>query len=96
MKSTKTENVNRLGAHQKVAYTGTAGNTTAMTSTINRVRVVTTTAAYIKIGVAAVATNNDVYMPANTIQEFLINEGERVSAIQDTAAGNLHVTLLSK
>lgn len=79
-----------------VAYTGTAGNSTAAPVGISVVRVVTTTASFIAIGKTAVATANDAPMAANTPEYFKIFEGERVSAIQSAAGGNLHVAFMTQ
>lgn len=78
---------------QNVAYTVTAGTiTNAISAHIFLVRVVTTTAAHIAIGVSPTATTSDMYMPAGISEYFRINPGEKVSAIQSAAAGTLHVT----
>lgn len=77
------------------AYTGTAGNSTAAGVGIRAVRVVCTTAAFIRIGKTAVAVADDTYMPANVPEVFQCFEGERVSAIQVSSGGNLHVTYLT-
>ncbi len=83
----------RLGTHQSVAYTGTAGTiSSAASSGVLRVRVVTTTAAYIVIGVDPTATTSDVYMPADSPEYFTIAAGEKVSAVRVTSSGTLHVT----
>jgi hypothetical protein len=83
----------RLGTHQSVAYTGTAGTiTTAMSDGVNKVRVVVTTTAYIKIGSSPTATTSDVYLPADAAEYFTIRPGEKVSAIQVASGGTLHVT----
>ncbi len=83
----------RLGSHQSVAYTGTAGTiATAIMTGIQKVRVVVTTAAYIKIGVGPTATSSDVYLPADSVEYFSVNPGEKVSAIQVASGGTLHVT----
>ena len=85
----------RLGAHQSVAYTGTAGTiTNAISDSIRAVRVVTTSAAYIVIGKTPTATTAGVYMPADRPEVFNCNPGEKVSAIQVSAGGSLHVTEL--
>jgi hypothetical protein len=85
----------RLGTHQSVAYTGTAGTiTNAVGSGVMKVRVVTTSAAYIKIGVSPTATSAGVYMPADSPEYFTVSAGEKVSAIQASAGGTLHVTEL--
>lgn len=81
----------RCGDHQKVAYTGTHGAiTTAVAATI--VRVVCTSAAYIKFATTPVATSNDVYVAADQPEYFRCLVGDKVSAIQVSAGGTLHVT----
>lgn len=88
----------RLGTHQSVAYTGTAGTIgTAFGPGIQKARVVLTSAGYIKIGQAATvvstpAAATDVYMPADSPEYFTVKEGEKVSAIQVSSGGTLHVT----
>jgi len=83
----------RLGTHQSVAFTGTAGTiTNAIGTGVHKVRVVITSAGYIKIGVSPTATTSDVYMPADTPEYFTISPGEKVSAIQVGTGGTLHVT----
>lgn len=82
-----------LGTHQSVAYTGTAGTiTTAISDGVQKVRVVVTTAAYVKIGNSPTATSSDVYMPAEAAEYFTVKSGMKVSAIQVSAGGTLHVT----
>jgi hypothetical protein len=82
----------RLGTHQNVAFTGTAGNSTAFTSKSGTIRVVATQACFIAIGTGVTATASSIYLPANVVQYFTMQEGERISAIQVSAGGNLHVT----
>ena len=56
----------RLGTHQSVAYTGTAGTiANAFGAGTLAVRVVATTAAFVKIGSSPTATSGDVYLPAD-------------------------------
>lgn len=85
----------RLDASGTVAYTGTAGVSTAAGAGIRAVRVVTTTAAFIRIAKSATAEADDTYMPAGIPETFQIMEGERVSAIQVAAGGNLQWTYLT-
>lgn len=86
----------RLGTHQKVAYTGTAGTiSNAVASQTYKVRVVVTTAAYIKIDNSPTATSSDVYMAADSPEYFTITPGMKVSAIQVSSGGTLHVTELA-
>ena len=82
----------RPGTHQKVAYTGTAGVSAAVGLNTTIVRIVVTTAAYYKVGAAPEATTADVYLAADTIEYTSIRPGEKVSAIQVSSGGNLHVT----
>lgn len=84
----------RLGTHQSVAYTGTAGTiANPVSSQTYKVRVVVTSAAYVKIADGTtVATASDVYMPADSAEYFSITPGQKVSAIQVSAGGTLHVT----
>ena len=77
-----------------VAYTGTAGNGVAIGVGVKAVNVVCTTAAYIKIGKTAVATVNDIPVEAAKHYTFAVYEGDRVSAIQSAAGGNVHITSL--
>jgi hypothetical protein len=84
---------------QNVAYTGTAGNSSAFTSS-NRtgiVRVVCTTDAYISVGNGVTATTTTgAYFAAGIPDYIKVAEGDRISAIQVSAAGSLNITPLSK
>ena len=85
----------RLGTHQSVAFTGTAGTITNVVGTQTyKVRVMVTTDAFIKVDNTAnlPATSSDVYMPALAAEYFTITPGQKVSAIQVSAGGTLHVT----
>jgi hypothetical protein len=85
--------VGRLGTHQSVAFTGTAGTiANAVGAQTTKVRVLTTTDAFIKIDNAPTATSSDVYLPAFQAEYFHITPGQKVSAIQAAAGGTLHVT----
>jgi hypothetical protein len=83
----------RLGTHQSKAYTGTAGTIdNAIGSGSYKVRVVVTSAAYVKVGDSPTATSADVYMAADAPEYFSCTPGQKVSAIQVSAGGTLHVT----
>lgn len=87
----------RLSTHQSVAYTGTAGTiSNAVGAQTRLVRVVVTSAAYIAVGAAPTATTSDVYIPADIPEYFIVGPGEKVSAVQASAGGTLHVTELTK
>jgi hypothetical protein len=83
----------RIGTHQSVAYTGTAGTVAnTITAGVQKVRVCATSACYIAIGVSPTATTAGIYMPADSVEYFTVAAGEKVSAIQLSAGGTLHVT----
>jgi hypothetical protein len=85
--------VGRLSTHQSVAYTGTAGTiANAVGAQTTKVRVLTTTDAFIKIDNSPTATSSDVYLPALQAEYFHITPGQKVSAIQVSGGGTLHVT----
>ena len=85
----------RLGTHQSIAYTGTAGSTAAFSVGIQAARIFATTSCFVKVASAAVATSSDVPLAANTSEIVTVQEGEKVSAIQVGGAGTLHVTELT-
>lgn len=85
------------GLTQVKAYTGTAGTIdNAISTGITVVRVWLSTAGYIAIGASPTATTSDIPMPANTPEYFIVPPGAKVSAIQASSGGNLHVTEVSK
>lgn len=85
--------VARLGTHQSVAYTGTAGTiTNVVGSQTYKVRVMVTTDAFILIDDSPTATTSNVYLPALEPEYFAITPGMKVSAVQVASAGTLHVT----
>jgi hypothetical protein len=88
--------VGRIGTHQSIAYTGTAGTiANAITVGSYKVRVCSTSACYVVIGSSPTATAAGMYLPADTVEYFTCSPGEKVSAIQLSAAGTLHVTEIS-
>jgi len=83
----------RLLTTQNVAYTGTAGTTsTAIGLGVQRVRVVCTTDAFVKVAVSPTATTSDAYVVGLTPEYFTCAPGEKVSAVQVSAGGTLYVT----
>lgn len=86
----------RLGTHQSKAFTGTAGTIdNAIGSGTFKVRVVVTSAAYVKVDNSPTATSADVYMAADSPEYFTCTPGQKVSAIQVSSGGTLHVTEVS-
>lgn len=83
------------GQSVTVAYTGTAGTTTAMPPGTKAVRVISTTDCFIEVtnnaGVTAVA-NTGLYLPALTPEYFICGVNAKVSAVQVSAGGSLYVT----
>jgi hypothetical protein len=74
--------VYRLGTHQIAAYTSAAGATSnAFGAGTNMVRVVPTTAAYVKIGnTPTAAATKSVYMKAGEPEYFVVTPGIKASA----------------
>jgi hypothetical protein len=88
--------VYRLGTHQSAAYTSAAATVTNAFSTgTDAVRVIATTACYLKIGNTPTATSADVYLRAGVPEDFVVTPGQKASAIRVTTSGTLHVTELS-
>jgi hypothetical protein len=81
------------GAGLTVAYTGTAGTTAALSVRATVVRVVATTDCFIEIGAAPTAVaNTSLFLPAGVPEYFACTAGDKVSAIQVSAAGSIYVT----
>lgn len=86
----------RPGTTQNVAFTATAGTiATGVASTTRCVEIYTTTDAFIAIGAAPTATTSSKPHPLGQALVYKIAAGEKVSAVQITAAGTLYVTELS-
>jgi len=87
----------RPGTSQVKAYTGTAGTiTNGVGAQTYVVRVWCSTAAYIAFGASPTATTSDIPVPANTPEYFIVTPGQKVSAIQQSSGGNLHVTEMTR
>lgn len=87
----------KAGTHQTVSYTGTAGTISNATgNTTQVIRVVATTACYIAIGSSPTATTSDIYMPANVPEYFVVPPSSKVSAVQVSSGGALHVTEMTR
>lgn len=56
------------------------------------VRLCATAACHVKLGATPTATASDMYLPANTVMYIEVAPGQKVAAIQNAAAGVLHVT----
>jgi len=83
--------IGRFDTHQSAAFTGTAGTISAVGTQTRKLRVIVTSAAFVRIGSGA-ATVADPYFAPNVPEYCLCSPGQTVSAIQVAAAGTLHVT----
>ena len=75
------------------AYTGTPGLTAAFAKKVVA-RFVATTDCHILFGTAPTADANDTFLPASTVEYFVINKNDKVSVIQNAAGGNLHISIM--
>lgn len=88
------DNVWRLGASQTVAYTGTAGTSTAVGTQTYAVAISVTTDAFVSL--TGTATTADHFVKAaHPPLVVLCTPGQTVSAIQSSTGGNLHITELT-
>ena len=84
----------RLGDSQTVAYTDTAGTSAAVGAQTRAVSITVTSDAFIALG--ATATTDGHFLTAATSPLIVTcTGGQTVSAIQDSAGGNLHITELT-
>jgi hypothetical protein len=80
-------------ANHHKAYSGTAGTTDSAVSRKTSVVMITcTTAAYVSSGLEPAATSADTYVAADVSYFFKIEPGHKVSAVQVSSSGMLHVT----
>ena len=81
------------GASVKVAYTGTAGTTTALPSTTGTVRLLSTTDCFVEIGLSPTAVaDTGLYLRGYVPEYFEAGPNSKVSAIQVSSAGTIYVT----
>lgn len=80
-----------VGTTQTAAYTGTAGViSNVVGSTV--ARIYCTTDAFIAVGTSPTATTSGMPVKAGVAEYIRINPAHKVSAIQASSGGNLHVT----
>lgn len=83
----------RPNTTQDVAYTATAGTiSNAVGTNTTVVRVYVTSDAHIAIGSDPTADTDDMPMLADAPEYFKVNQGDKVSAVQQSAGGDLYVT----
>lgn len=88
-------NSKKVVKNQVVAYTATPGLSAAFLAQSTLIRVVATSNCHLKFGAAPTATTSDMYLPLGIPEVFQVTPGEKVSVIQNSAGGNLHVTELT-
>lgn len=96
--------ITAIGASQDISVSGTsAAISTAAPQGVNRVRIVSTTAAYVTIGRTSsgtaptadkASTGNSFRIAPNFPETFPITRGDFVAAIQDAASGTLTATFV--
>jgi hypothetical protein len=68
-------------AYQAVAFTGTAGTSAAFDSDTTVISVQADAACAVRVGAAPVAVATDFPLAANTMYDFAVQPGEKISAI---------------
>ena len=81
-----------------VAYTGTAGTTSAIPADCTCVRVISTTDCFIEITVAGTAAvaNTGLYLAGGLPEYFACLGGSKVSAIQVSSGGTIYCKPINK
>lgn len=82
----------RLGPGKNVAYTGTAGATSAIGAQTYKVRVLVTTDAFVTTDSSTPSATSGAYLPALSPEYFTTTPGQIVKAVQVSAGGTLYVT----
>ena len=81
------------GSTQTITTSGSsAAISTAFASGTRRVRIVATEDIHLKFATSPTAATSDPFLPANQVEYFKVTAGEKVSAIQNSAAGTVYVT----
>ena len=81
------------GTTQTITTSGSsAAISTAFGNNTRLVRIVATEDVNIKFGSSPTATTSDPFIPANQVEYFKVTAGEKVAAIQNSAAGTVYVT----
>lgn len=80
---------------QAVAYTGTAGTSTAFTTGVDVIRIVASTDCFVAVNETAVA-DTSMFMPANQVEYIKVEGYDTISAIQSSSGGNLYITEMAR
>jgi hypothetical protein len=83
----------RIGLSQNVAYTTTAGVTTAIGGQTYKVRVAVTADAFVTTDGTTPSATNGAYVPAIPyVEYFTTTPGQQISAVQVVTSGTLYIT----
>lgn len=88
------------GTSQNVTTSGTSAATAAaFGATTQEIRVVCTQNTWIKVGdgtPTATTGSGSSYMPAGVVEYFHVTGGQKLAAIQDSAAGTVNVSEMTR
>lgn len=82
------------GTCQKVSYTGTAAQSSALSLATTIIQLYATTDCWVKFGSNPTAVANDgtsLFLPGGMILYYGITPGNKLSVIRDSTSGDLHV-----
>ena len=87
----------RHGTHQVLTSAATTSASSAFADGSEYIRVVSTIAGHIDIGVSPTATTSTQLLPANEIESIKISAGEKIAVLRIGGSdGKLHVTELTE
>lgn len=81
-----------IGTSGNAAYTGTAGTYGPIGSQTYRIRVLTTTDAFVTTDGTTPSSTSGAYVVALTPEYFTVRPNQSVKAVQVSAGGTLYVT----
>jgi hypothetical protein len=87
------------GRTDYITTSGTSQQSSSFGATTREIRVVCSAACHINIGAnptAAATDNNGMLLPANVVEYFHVNPGEKIAVIQDSAAGTFAVSEMTR
>lgn len=82
------------GSSQKVSFTGTSAQSSALGGYTKIVRLFATEDCWIKMGTdptAAASAATSTFVPGGIIQYFVTKPGDKIAVIRDTTSGSLHI-----
>lgn len=81
-----------IGSSVNVSFNATSAQSAALSSTETQARIVATQPCYIAVGTNPTATTASTYLPAGISEYIAVNPGDKIAALQVTAAGVLNIT----